>query len=1078
MNKIKRILMTLVLLLMLVSIFSFGTTVRADEQLYLSDGTAMYYKGTNIAVMIPDSFEMQETYYRGCWVTPLAGCVPKCSDSSIESYKKEILEMFDVMEYYKLNALIFHIRIYNDALYPSKLNPKSSYMTTSTDLLPWVIEESHKRGIEFHAWLNPYRVKSSGGTTVSEEASKIKAKCPANVGSNPDNLLINSSGGVILNPGIPEVRDFIVDTCMEVIEKYNVDAIHFDDYFYITGVDDSSTQAKYNTDNLSEGDFRRHQVDLFIEQLSNSMRKYNKEHNRFVQLGISPSGIYRNGDGIVTYDENGNAITNGSKTGGMQHWGNYLYSDTVNWINHEWIDYIMPQSYWAFSQPIAGFADVMSWWDKVCARKNVNLYSGMGIYMSEKPGSNYSWGFDPNEAPNQILYTQTLSHTQGTVFYNYNYLEWAIKDDSTLYGQGLKKIKEKMFTSPAILPVIRTMGHVDVNKIEGLSLSEENGKTIVSFNKDKNAKFYVIYRSLGSITLAPEEVIAIIGDDGDTSTKLSYVDETGSGKYNYAVRIQAGNNELGEATFAGFHKYKVDFTDFDGNVIDTQYVFYGNSAVAPTPPTRSSEFMGWGADYTYITSDTVVNAKYADSTCKVKFLLDDDTLYKEVDVLYGSNAEVPIPEKEGYDFTGWNPDSLDNVTKDITVKATFTPKTFHIVFKDYDGTVLDEYDIKYGRDLHFPNEPVRKGYEFSGWSPDSKVATGNMEITALYEPKYCTLTLISKIDGSEIGTVKVQAYTDAVLPEPPVVKGYEFMYWIGSYTNVHYDGVIYAYYDELCYNIKIYDINGDVIDEIDHYYSDPFTYPDAENISGLEFVRWSFDVNDLDNETLDIDIYPIYYKLGSTVTFLDDSGNEIKKIEVSTKDINISYPDAPVVEGKTFVSWDPESIYSVTKDITVKPIYKILNIKFIDIDGKEFFTDTLTNGAYLKDFPTAPVVLGKRFVRYNITEVKDAKSDVTVTAIYEDAEVTIVYLDKDGKEIYRETIPCGGDANALFDVPVVDGYKFKGFDQELKQITSDLTVHLLYEEVKTSGCNKSSILNLITSLFTALSLVFVIRKKH
>ena len=1074
MAKIRKIVIALFFIVFIV--FTSGVLVKGDEQLYLSNGTPMYYKGTDTPVMIPDSFEMQETYYRGCWVTPLAGCVPKCTDSSINSYKNEILEMFDVMEYYNLNALIFHIRIYNDALYPSDLNPKSSYMQTSQDLLPWIIEECHKRGIEFHAWLNPYRVKSSGGTTVEEEANKIKAKCPANVGSNPDNLLINSSGGVILNPGIPEVRDFIVDSCMEVIEKYDVDAIHFDDYFYITGVDDSSTQAKYNTENLSEGDFRRKQVDLFIKQLSEEMSAYNKAHNRYVQLGISPSGIYRNGDGVVTYDENGNAITNGSKTGGMQHWGNYLYSDTVNWINHEWIDYIMPQSYWAFSQPIAGFADVMSWWDKVCARKNVNLYSGMGIYMSENPGTNYSWGFDPNEAPNQILYTQTLTHTQGTVFYNYNYLEWALNDSSTLYGKGLATIKQKMFNSPAILPVIRTMDHIDVAPVEGLSLSTEGGKAVISFNKSDQAKFYVIYRSLGTVTLAPEEVIAIIGDDDDTSTKLSYTDPSGSDKYNYAVRVQAGNNELSEARFAGFHKYKVEFTDYDGKVIDTQYVYYGGSAVAPTPPTRASEFKGWGADFSYITSDLVVNAKYADSKCHIKYCFEDGTVYQEEDVLYGATLTKPTPEKEGYDFVSWTP-AVDTATNDLVLVATFEAKTCHITFNDYDGTLIEEYDIKYGHNLHFP-VGERKGYEFVGWSPEDKVANGDMVFTALYEPIYYTLTLISKLDESVIGELKVQAYTDAVLPKAPEIKGYEFTSWIGNYTNVRADGNVYAYYDELCYIITFYDKDGIELEEMEYYISDPFTYPTTPQISGLEFVRWSFDINDLDNEKLIIDVYPVYIKKGAKVIFVDKDGKEVSSITINSIDTAITYPEAPVVEGLTFVGWDPEEIYTIDKDITVKPIYQEIKVKFIGLDGKEFFTDNLTNGSYNKPFPEAPIVVGKKFNGYNVEEIKDAKSDVVVTASYIDYSVIVKYFDKDGKELYSEEVPYGGDATANFSIPQVDGYKFKGFSEKLEGITSDLNVNLLYEQNKKSGCNLMTFVNAMLTVLSAMGVLAIIRKKH
>ena len=1009
MKKVLLVFLTLLFLLLFTS-----TKVQADEQLYLSNGTAMYYKGTDDPVMIPDSFKMQETYYRGCWITPLAGGLPSCNDSSITKYKNEIKEMFDVMEYFNLNALIFHIRIMNDALYPSELNPRSNYLNTTEDLLPWVIEECHKRGIEFHAWLNPYRVKSSGGSTAQEEANKIKAKCPANVGSKAENLLVNSSGGVILNPGEPEVRKFIVDTCMEVIEKYDVDAIHFDDYFYITNVDDSATREKYNPDNLSLDDWRRLQVDLFIKDLSESMRKYNKENNRYVQLGISPSGIYRNGDGKVTYDEEGNAITNGSKTGGMQHWGNYLYSDTVNWINHEWIDYIMPQSYWAFSQPIAGFADVMSWWDKVCARKKVNLYSGMGIYMSENPGTNYSWGFDPDEAPNQILYTQTLSHTQGTVFYSYNYLESGISRPTTLYGQGLAKIKEKMFTSPAILPVIRTMGHVDISPVSDLALNNENGKNTITFTKVDNAKFYVIYRSRSSVTLAPEEVIAVIGNN-EVNGKVTFVDEVGNDKYNYAIRVQAGNNELSEARYAGSSKYKVEFTDFSGNVIDTQYVYYGNSAVAPTAPTRDKAFKGWGRDFSYVTGDMVVNAKYADSTCHVKFYMDDGTLIREEDIKYGESANVELPTKEGYDFVSWSLD-VSNVTQDMEVSAIFTEKTFHITFLDDSGNVIDEYDIKYGHNIRYPEDQEKKGYNFVGWSPNVRVARHDTTYTPKFEPIYYTVTLINKVDDSIIGEVKVAAYTDAEMPTPPEMIGYKFKYWLGNYTEVRHDVKVYACYDEICYNLIFHDINGNVLEEIEHYYVDEFTYPTAPEISGLEFLRWSFDIKDLNNEEEEIDIYPVYFKSGIKISFLGDNNVEIKTIVMNSKDTEIIYPVAPTVEGKKFVKWDIEKIESFDKDVVVK-------------------------------------------------------------AIYEDITYTVTYLDKEGKEITKETVKHGDSAKHDFAVPEVEGFKFTGFSENLDNVTSDLEVKLLYEEIK-SGCKKGAIIEALFSILTAFGVAFIIRRKH
>ena len=173
-KKSLNLIMTLVLVLLLSVVLGNNFKVNADEiemePLVTSNGTFVYYKNTTENVMLPKEYDY-DTYMRSVWVTPLAGCIP--SYKNADSYKKEIIEVFDVMDHFNLNSLIFHIRIMNDALYPSKLNPTSSYLNADWDVLEWVIDECHKRGFEFHAWLNPYRVKASGGSTAVEEAAKI-----------------------------------------------------------------------------------------------------------------------------------------------------------------------------------------------------------------------------------------------------------------------------------------------------------------------------------------------------------------------------------------------------------------------------------------------------------------------------------------------------------------------------------------------------------------------------------------------------------------------------------------------------------------------------------------------------------------------------------------------------------------------------------------------------------------------------------------------------------------------------------------------------------------------------------------
>ena len=166
-----------------------------------------------------------DSEFRAVWLSPIVGDFS--SYSSEASFKTEMNNIFTVMEYYKLNAMIYHVRTHNNALYKSILNPVASYWKNvnfnNFDPLEWLIEEAHKKGIEFHAWMNPYRVNSSYYGT------SLPANNPA---SNTNNLLTYNSA-TILNPGLPNVRAFLIDTVMELVENYDVDAIHFDDYFYI-----------------------------------------------------------------------------------------------------------------------------------------------------------------------------------------------------------------------------------------------------------------------------------------------------------------------------------------------------------------------------------------------------------------------------------------------------------------------------------------------------------------------------------------------------------------------------------------------------------------------------------------------------------------------------------------------------------------------------------------------------------------------------------------------------------------------------------------------------------------------------
>lgn len=1061
------------LMLSLLMIFGIYVVNAKNIDLVLTNGTTVYYKGTNIAVKIPEEYKMPETYFRGAWVTPLAGSLP--SYSTKEAYKREINEMFDILEYYNCNAVVFHIRIMNDALYPSKLNPKSGYMNTNEDMLSWVIEESHKRGIEFHAWLNPYRVQASGSTDLTRITNKYKSY-PNNPASNADNLLVNNAGGVILNPCLENVRQFIVDTVVEVMDNYDVDAIHFDDYFYISDVDDESFYKTLNPTNLGKSDWRREQVNMFIKKLSETMKDYNKKNNRNVQLGISPTGIYNNGDGEVTYDDNGNAISSGSKTGGQCHYESYLFSDTLKWINMEWIDYICPQSYWGFSHPIAGYADVMSWWNKVVKYKKVNLYSGMGIYMAENPGRNYSWGFDSNEAVNQILYASTLENVDGTCFYSYNYLEYTYKGSrDTLYGKGLTRIKEEVFTSPSLLPHIKSM-NCSVQKVDKINLVEKNDTSIkFNFNGVDNAKFYVVYRSSGELTYKPEEVYKIFGSKDDV---VNFVDTYEKGKeYNYAVRVMAGDNSLSEPEELLAIKYNVIFKDEDGNTLKEVTVNQGQSVTPPQAPVKAGRtFISWSRDLTNISSDLVIYPKYNDSLYTVTFYDYLGNVLKTENVKRNASASAPEALREGFEFDKWDID-YSNVIYDLDVHPLYKTKFCTVKFVDYDGTELLTYQIAYGKEGYFPNEPERVDYDFVGWSSDLKKVTEDIIVTPIYEIQKVKVTLVNAITEEVIEELYVDKNSDVVFPEPPFMYGYKFEKWYGDSKNLKYDTKIIAMYTEICYMLTFVDIDGNVVEEREMFWFEDPEYPTLPEVKGYKFIGWDTDLSKLPSDKEELLISPIYEKLFITIKFVDGEGNIISQVDVNTKEEleNVKAPNAPEVKGFDFVGWDKE----ISKDFVdqvIKAVYKAkeFTVIFLDKDGKEIKTQKVAYGNDADTEFKAPEIEGYEFVGWDKT-ITNVTEDITVKALYNAKEYTVKFVDKDGNEIASQKVAYGQDANMDIEIPEVEGYKFKGFSNDGKNIKEDTTIILEY--TKDAGCKLFTVINLLLSL----SFVFVVMrftKKH
>lgn len=484
------------------------------------NGNTVTYRNTSDPIMRLKEYNYPTQNLRACWVSNFIGSLP--SYSTEEKWKKDYTYVLDKMESYGLNCIIFHVRTHNNALYKSELNPVASWFKDVNfdefDPLAWAIEETHKRGIEFHAWLNPYRISTNGGST-QYVSGDIPAVNPVNDSSN----LLQSGNSIILDPGLQSNRDFIVDSCMEVVENYDVDAIHFDDYFYISGVETSKS-----------GDWKRQQVDLFIEDLSEQLRAYNKEHNKAIQLGISPSGIYRNG-GVTSspkYDANGNLTSPlASNTSGFAHYDNYLYSDTLKWINEEWIDYIMPQTYWSLEQTAASFGELSKWWSWAVRYKKVNLYLGMGIYM---PADNSNWRKNKYEVRDQILNAEMYDEVGGFSFYSYNYLD----STNTYTKTGMDIVKNDYFKTKIPADVKKYYAPLyDTVPVQNIKVLND----VLSYDACDNVRGYVVYKVAKGEVLNQDDIKQIYYYGNDLSVELK--DTT---NYTYYVSSVNLANEISE----------------------------------------------------------------------------------------------------------------------------------------------------------------------------------------------------------------------------------------------------------------------------------------------------------------------------------------------------------------------------------------------------------------------------------------------------------------------------------------------------------------------------------------------------
>ncbi|WP_139990791.1 family 10 glycosylhydrolase [Paenibacillus paridis] len=351
----------------------------------------------------PDPMPEAGTKLRGAWVSTVYN-LDWPSQSSYQNAVKqmgEYISLLDELQAMGMNAVFVQVRPASDALYPSKLVPWSKYLSGVQGLAPtydplaFMIEETHKRKMEFHAWFNPFR--ASVDTKIDQLAANHVAK------QQPD-WIVNAGGKLYINPGIPQARQHIIDTIMEVVNGYDIDGVHLDDYFYPSNVDfaDDAAFKSYNAGSIkTKADWRRSNINAFVRQLGETIHKAKPQ----AEYGISPFGVWRN----KSVDSTGS-----DTKAGVTAYDN-MYADVRTWIQNGWIDYVTPQIYWSLSFTAARYDKLVDWWAQEVKGTGVDLYIGHSPY---KLGTKEAGWDSSKELINQLEYNKKYQEVKGDVFFS------------------------------------------------------------------------------------------------------------------------------------------------------------------------------------------------------------------------------------------------------------------------------------------------------------------------------------------------------------------------------------------------------------------------------------------------------------------------------------------------------------------------------------------------------------------------------------------------------------------------------------------------------------------------------------
>ena len=615
-----------IILCLFVMALGLGFNVKADDQLpdgetYLyttinGQTSKVYHYGKGGAITLPKKYVASESEMRGVWVATVyniaIGKQKGTTPLDIENYKQEFLTILDRMEEFGMNTLFFQIRPANDAFYKSKLNPWSEFLVGAGidpgwDPLEWMIEETHKRGFDFQCWMNAYRVTTSsvlpdGSKNASyytnDELVKFKEEALSRLADgnfakkHPEYVVMGEHDTrLILNPSEVAVQDFIVETLKEIVENYDIDGMHFDDYFYLNGstssdkvntnfaggqkydskysgvniLNDLGNYEEYKNNNADYehmekgynlGDFRRENVNVMMRKIRAMVDEYNTKNNDNVEFGSKPAAVWRSNSQYCT-----EGFDRCSPIGSLTAAGAYssysdLFADTWKWVEEGLVDYVAPQVYYSFKDNIAGYADIVDWWAQMVSDlnkkrngqglKNIKLYIAHGIYKYRDAKDQFN---DSGEIINQIKYTKKYDSNVGSAFYSY---ETLYQFASKTHENGVKYLRNNWANNP-VYPINRGENDSAGLKIDNYKISFDKltNKYILNFDKQPGFRAYGLYKVLknepfDANDLTTRELVKY--DPYVTGPKGSVEIEEYDDNYDYYVKVVSSNGYLSSET--------------------------------------------------------------------------------------------------------------------------------------------------------------------------------------------------------------------------------------------------------------------------------------------------------------------------------------------------------------------------------------------------------------------------------------------------------------------------------------------------------------------------------------------------